>query len=177
MTSQDIAAALQRAESVFRRRPESSVHDDAPGVARWQGGMRTVAVHANGTQVTTDMPREFGGTGDQASPGWLLRSAMSACTATAIAMNAARRGIALESLEVRSTSRSDARGLLGMDDGHGVPVYPGPADLQMVVSITAPGLTDAELRALVEYSNRCSSLSAALRNASDLLLRIEIGGA
>lgn len=176
MTTQDIAAALQRVESVFQRRPESGVHDDAPGVARWQGGTRTVAVHANGTQVSTDMPKEFGGTGDQATPGWLLRSAMSACTATAIAMNAARRGIAIESLEVRSTSRSDARGLLGMDDGHGLPVYPGPADLQMIVSITAPGVPDAVLRTLVEDSNRCSPLTAAIRNASDLLLRIEVGG-
>ena len=63
-----------------------------------------------------------------------------------------------------------------MDDGHGLPVYPGPTDLQMIVSITAPGVPDAVLRTLVEDSNRCSPLTATIRNASDLLLRIEVGG-
>ena len=53
MTTQDIAAALQRAEAVLRRRPEVGLHDDAPATARWEGGTRVVASHANGTQMSS----------------------------------------------------------------------------------------------------------------------------
>ena len=54
MTTQDIAAALQRAEAVLRRRPEVGLHDDAPATARWEFGTRVVASHANGTQMSSD---------------------------------------------------------------------------------------------------------------------------
>lgn len=175
MAAQEIAAALQRAESVFRRRPEAAVHDDAPGAVRWSGGTRVVATHANGRQVETDMPEEFGGTGDQVSPGWLLRSGLAACTATTIALVAAQEGIALDSLEVEVTSRSDARGLLGMREADGALVYPGPLDLQMRVRISAEGVPAQRLRALVEQSNERAPLSAVARSAMLLPLHIETG--
>ena len=62
MATEDLAAALQRAETVLRRRPDMGLHDDAPATARWDGDTRVVASHANGTQVSTDMPGELGGT-------------------------------------------------------------------------------------------------------------------
>ena len=74
MAAQDLAAALERVQSVLRRRPETGLHDDAPATARWDNGLRVVSHHANGTQVPTDMPSEFGGTGDHVTPGWLLRA-------------------------------------------------------------------------------------------------------
>ena len=110
MTTGDLAQALQRAQSVLRRRPEMGLHDDAPATARWQHGTRTVASHANGMQMTTDMPGELGGSGDQVTPGWLFRAGLASCAATSIAMAAAAQQIELTSLEVRATSRSDARG-------------------------------------------------------------------
>jgi hypothetical protein len=61
MTKANIAAAVQRVESVLRRRPTSGLHDDAPATARWQSNLRVVSHHANGTQVLTDMPTELGG--------------------------------------------------------------------------------------------------------------------
>ena len=92
MASQDIAAAMQRVESVLRRRPEVGLHDDAPATARWQSGTRVVSSHANGTQIVTDMPTELGGSGDQVTPGWLLRAGLASCLATRIAMAAAAAG-------------------------------------------------------------------------------------
>ena len=173
--AQEIAAALQRAEAIFQRRPEAAVHDDAPGSVRWSGGTRVVATHANGKQVETDMPQEFGGTGDQVSPGWLLRSGLAACTATTIAMVAAQEGIALDSLEVEVTSRSDARGLLGMREADGALVYPGPHDLEMRVRISAAGVSSQRLRELVERSNERAPMSAVARSAMPLPLHIEAG--
>ena len=177
MARQEIAAALERAQAVFMRRPEAAVHDDAPGVARWAGGMRITSTHPNGKQVQTDMPAELGGTGDQVSPGWLLRSGLAACTATSIAMLAAREGIELAQLEVSATSRSDSRGLLGMQEADGRPVYPGPHDLEMRVAITAPGVEPQRLRELVEKANRLAPMTAVVRDAFPMPLRIVVGGA
>ena len=81
MGAQDIAAALRRVEAVFMRRPEAGLHDDVPVTARWDGGTRVVARHTNGTHVTTDMPVEIGGTGDQVTPGWLFRAGLASCAA------------------------------------------------------------------------------------------------
>jgi hypothetical protein len=79
MAAQEIAAALQRLKSVLRRRPQAGLHDDAAATARWDGGMRVIAYHDNGTKVLTDMPRELGGSGGQVTPGWLLRAGFASC--------------------------------------------------------------------------------------------------
>ena len=151
MTMQDVAAAMQRVETVLQRRPEMGLHDDAPAAARWEGGTRVVSSHANGTQMATDMPGELGGSGDQVTPGWLFRAGLASCAATRIAMGAAAEGIELAALEVVASSRSDTRGLLG----HGgcataQPVPAGPRDVQLLVRISAHGVEPERLRALVE---------------------------
>jgi hypothetical protein len=122
MAAPDLATALQRVHAVLQRRPDSGLHDDAPATARWSGGTRVVASHANGAQVATDMPAELGGTGDQVTPGWLFRAGFASCAATSIVMAAAREGITLQTLELKASSRSDARGLLGMADANGQPL-------------------------------------------------------
>ena len=176
MAAQDIAAALERVEAVFERRPESALHDDPPGTVRWEGGLRAVASHANGKQVCTDMPAELGGTGDQVSPGWLLRAGVAACATTSIAMVAAREGITLASLEVQAGSRSDSRGMLGMADAEGEPVFPGPLGMDIQVRISAPGVSAERLRALVERGHGSAPMSAALRSAIPMTLAIDIDG-
>ncbi|WP_428422255.1 OsmC family protein [Methylibium sp.] len=174
MTARDIATAWHRVEAVLRRRPEAGLCDDAPATARWDGGTRVVASHANGTQVLTDMPAELGGSGDQVSPGWLLRAGFASCTATRIAMAAAAQGIELQALEVLASSRSDTRGLLGLADADGEPVPAGPSDVQMRVRISAPRVPAQRLRELVEESYRCSPTVCALENAVPVALRVEI---
>jgi organic hydroperoxide reductase OsmC/OhrA len=173
MAIEHIAAAMHRVESVLRRRPETGLHDDAPAVARWQSGTRIASSHSNGTQVQTDMPSELGGSGDQVTPGWLFRAGVASCLATCIAMRAANAGIELSALEVRASSRSDLRGLLGMKDATGEAVCAGPCDVQLVVRIKAHGVSPGQLRNLVEESHRCSPMPTALRNAVPVALRID----
>jgi uncharacterized OsmC-like protein len=173
----DIAAAMQRVEKVMRRRPASGLHDDAPATARWEGGTRIVASHANGARIATDMPGELGGSGDQVTPGWLFRAGLVSCTATVIAMRAAAAGIELTLLEVRATSRSDTRGLLGMAGEDGEPVSAGPEDVQMHVRVAAPGISEERLRALVEEGRRFSPVYVALRDARQVTLHIEVEAA
>jgi uncharacterized OsmC-like protein len=173
----DIAAALQRVETVMRRRPSSGLHDDAPATARWEGGMRIVASHANGARIATDMPGDLGGSGDQVTPGWLFRAGLASCTATVIAMRAAAAGIELTLLEVRATSRSDTRGLLGMAGEDGERVCAGPSEVQMHVRVAAPGISEERLRALVEEGQRCSPVYVALRDSPQVTLHTEVEAA
>jgi len=177
MTIEDIAAAVQRVESVLKRRPAAGMHDDAPATARWQNGLRVVACHANGTQLSTDLPAELGGTGENVTPGWLFRAGLASCLATRIAMSAAAAGMELTLLEVSASSRSDTRGLFGMADLSGEPVGAGPRDVQLLVKIAAAEVSAERLHTLVEESNRCSPVSATLRGPVPLDLRIEVDAA
>jgi len=177
MAAEEIAAALERVRAVLRRRPEVGMHDDAPATARWDGGARVVASHANGTEIPTDMPRELGGAGNEVTPGWLLRAGFASCTATCIGLAAAADGIALKELEVQARSRSDTRGLLGFAGADGEPVSAGPRDVQMIVRISAPGVSASRLRALVEQSYRCSPMARAVEDAVPVALQIEIDSA
>lgn len=173
MTMQDIATALQRVESALNRRPGGGTHDDPPATARWQTGLRVASSHANGAQVLTDMPTALGGSGDQVTPGWLLRAGLASCLATRIAMSAAAKGIELTFLEVLASSRSDARGLFGMVEASGKPVGAGPRDVQLLVRISAPGVSAERMRDLVEDSDRCSPVAAALRDQISVAVRVE----
>lgn len=177
MAASDIAAAVQRVESVLRRRPEVALHDDAPATSRWQGGLQVVTRHASGTQLTTDMPTELGGSGAEVTPGWLLRgAALASCAVTRIVMAAASEGITLASIEARALSRSDARGLLNLPDEHGAPVSAGPGDVQLQVRLSAPGVPAARLRALVQSCSDCSPVGSALQQATPVTLHIEVDG-
>src|SRR5438477_135748 len=65
MSTEELAAALQRAATVYRRRPDMGLQDDTAATSRWEGGTRVATSHPNGTQMSSDMPAEFGGTGDR----------------------------------------------------------------------------------------------------------------
>lgn len=176
MSTTDIALAMGRVERVLRRRPETGLGDDATATARWLGGTRVVASHASGANIATDMAVELGGTGDQVSPGWLFRAGLASCLATCVAMNAAARGIHLTQLEVKSSSRSDTRGLLGMCDANQQPVDGGPRDMQLHVRLAAEGVSAEKLRELVVDSQRCAPVSSTVSQARLLALQIEIVG-
>ena len=174
MTAEDISKAMQRVRVVFARRPEAAIHADEPAVASWEGGTRVVARHANGTQITTDMPVELGGAGNQVSPGWLLRAGLASCLATRIAMEAAATRISLTRLEVLAKSTSDARGLLGMPGDGGAPITPAPSEVRLEVRMVASNVASERLQAMVADSFRCSPVSAAVEGAVPVVLRIEI---
>lgn len=173
MTTQQMAAAMQRIRDVLQRRPEHGPHDDAGALARWQGDTRVACHHPNGMHLLTDMPVELGGSGDQLTPGWLFRAGLAACVATRIAMEAAAGGIELTELEVRADSRSDARGLPGMHAPDGAPVPAAPCEVQLHVRIRATGVPAETLQALVQRSRPCSPVSAAVEQALPLIWQID----
>lgn len=177
MTTQPIAAALQRVTAALTRRPAAGLHDDATATTRWDGGLRMVTHNADGLQVVTDLPAEVGGAGGAVTPGWLLRAALASCATTCIAMRAAIEGIELTRLEAQVDSRSDLRGLMCMNDSDGNPVSPGPMDMAMRVRVAALGVGPDRLRALVESACRGSPMSCAVETPVPLALQIEVDAA
>jgi uncharacterized OsmC-like protein len=174
MTAEAISKAMQRVRNALSRRPEAGIHADDPAIARWGQDLRVVCHHQNGTRIATDLPVEIGGTGDQVTPGWLLRAGLASCVATRIAMEAAADGIVLTQLEVSARSTSDARGLLGMASDRGQQVTAGPSEVRLEVRIGAPGIPRERLQAMIEESHHCSPVSAALLNVVPVALHIEI---
>lgn len=174
MSTEHVASAMKRVEGVLKRRPDLSVHGDAPATARWDGGTRIVASDANGASLLTDMPEELGGSGDQFTPGWLFRAGAASCLATCIAMNAAAEGIDIVTLEVTAGSRSDTRGLLGMLDPAGQSVCAAPLEVELKVRIEAKGASDERLRELVERSRQCSPIPRAVERTVPLTLIIDV---
>ena len=177
MVMEEVAAAIERVKVALRRRPGMGIHDDSPATVRWEGGTRTVARHANGARVATDMPPGLGGGGGEVTPGWLFRAGLASCAATTIAMRAAAEGIDLAFLEVEATSRSDTRGLIGLADASGEAVFAGPSDVELHVRIRAPGVPAARLRELVEKGRRCAPVPNALLSALPVGLRIDVEAA
>lgn len=174
MALQHVGAAVKRVVAAFQRRPEIGIHVDPPAVAQWESGTRVVTRNSDGIAIATDMPKELGGAGDQVTPGWLFRASVASCAATSITLAAASEGIELTALEVRAGSRSDARGLLGMSEPNGEPVYAGPFDVELHVCIAANGSSNAALRALVERCLRHSPIPSAVMTATPFTLHVNV---
>jgi organic hydroperoxide reductase OsmC/OhrA len=169
----DLAAAWRRVERALRRRPNTGLQDDAAATVQWTGGAKVVAIHANGTELRTDMPPQLGGDGAGVTPGWLLRAGLASCAATTIAMRAAVEGIELRTLQIIASSRSDTRGLLGMTDADGKQIPAGPRDVRLQVRISAADATSPQkLRELVERSHQSSPVSCAMRDQIEVELHI-----
>lgn len=174
MDREHIATSLERVASVLRRKPQAGVMDDSAATARWGAGLRTQVRSDTGCSVATDMPTELGGEAGAMSPGWLLRAGLAACSATRIAMAAAAEGIALQTLEVRATSRSDARGLLDIPEPDGSAVPSGPFDVALHVRIGAAGVPEERLRTLVASTAACSPVTGALERPVPVAMHVDV---
>ena len=161
-----IAVLLQEARAVLVELADLLVDRDALGLRV-----------ADGAQLLTDMPAELGGSGDQVTPGWLFRAGLAACATTSIVLMAAAEGMELAALEVRAGSRSDTRGLLGMNDEAGRPVYAGPLEMHLQVQVEAPGVAPDRLRALVERALACSPVPCMVGQAHAMAVQIDIASA
>jgi uncharacterized OsmC-like protein len=174
MGVEQIAAAMDRVASVLRRKPQAGISDDSTATARWDGGLRASVRSEAGQSVATDMPIEIGGEAGAVTPGWLLRAGLASCAVTRIAMAAAAEGITLETLEAVATSRSDARGLLGVREADGQPVAAGPLTMALHVRIGASGVPAERLRALVASTVDCSPVTCAVEQPLPVALHVDV---
>lgn len=169
MSSDNIRESIENAKQYLSEHPDDARYTDQPATAVIDDGLRCRVEHTDGAVVVTDMPTGVGGENSAPSPGWLARAALASCDATLIAMRAAELSIPLQSLEVTVDSESDDRGLLGMDDA----VPAGPLSSRILVRIAAEGVDPQRLRDLVEWADRHSPVSDAVRRAVPTTVVVE----
>jgi uncharacterized OsmC-like protein len=169
VTTGHIRESIGRAVTFLSEQPEKARYVDRPAVAT-VNGLRAEVTGQHGESLVSDMPKGVGGGGSAPTPGWFLRAAVAGCDATVIAMRAAAEGIELSTLVVTVTSESDDRGFLGMDDS----LPAGPLQARTQVRIGAEGVSPDRLREIVEWAERHSPVSDALRRAVPTTVDIEI---
>lgn len=158
MSAASIREAIEKTSKALAEQPEKAKAKNMPATARLLDGLRCEVKGPNGETVYTDMPPAMGGAASAPNPGWLLRASLASCTATVIAMRAAKLGIDLTSLEVTVESSSDNRGLLGLDDK----ISAGLATLATRVRIGG-GASPEKLRELVQWGDEHSPVACTAR--------------
>lgn len=169
MNQTSMRSTLENAVRTLSEHPEKARSRAAPLVARLVDGLRFEVKGAGGELVYTDMPGSMGGEGSAPNPGWLMRAALAACTATVIAMRAARRGVVLTTLEVTAEADGDQRRLLGIDDG-----APSVTGLRVKARLGADGVSDEELRAIAAWADAHSPVACTLRMPPPIATEVEI---
>ena len=168
-TSSHIGQSIEAARSYLADHPEKARHADSAASAVVEDGLRCRVEGPGGATIYTDMPAGVGGGSTAPFPGWFTRAGHASCEATLIAMRAAELGIALQRIEVVVDSESDDRGILAMDDE----VPAGPLSSRTRVRITADGIDPKALCELVEWADRHSPISDAIRRAVPMSIEIE----
>jgi uncharacterized OsmC-like protein len=168
--SQAIREAIERTSSAILADPAKAQAKRAPATARLVEGLQCEITGPYGETLRTDMPPAIGGSAKGPSPGWLMRGALAACTATVIGMRAAKLGIALRSVEVTVDSESDHRGMLGLDDK----VSAGMRAMRLHVRI-AGDADEKTLRELVAWADAHSPVGCTLSGGVPCWLVVEFG--
>jgi uncharacterized OsmC-like protein len=166
-----IASALESVVTTITANPEKAQAKYAPATATLSDGLKCRVTGPSGEAIETDMGKAMGGQASAPNPGWYFRASIAACCSTAIAMNAARRGINLTRLEVTVEGAGDNRGILGMDES----ISAGHASLRTNVKIASDNATQEQLQDLVRFSEAHSPVGCTVRDASPNSLHIEIG--
>jgi len=169
MSSRHVREALERAQRLFRERPSAATKNVAAN-AVWQKGLACEIGGPDGQRVVTDMPKPLGGDDSGPSPGWLLRASLASCTATAIAMRAAMRGIELSKLEVVVHADTDVREAVGID-GNSLAL----GGVRMAVTIGSVDVgAEERLREIVEWAASHSTVAATLHEGRTAALEVTI---
>jgi uncharacterized OsmC-like protein len=170
MSDQSIREALENLVKTIRENPEKAHSKNTAATATLREGLKFQVTGPRGEKVETDMPPAMGGGATASNPAWLLRAGLASCTATVIAMRAAKLGVALNTLEVSVESESDNRGVLGLDQK----VSAGLSAFRTQVRVGAKNATEEQLRDIVRWADEHSPVACTLREAPANRLDIEI---
>jgi uncharacterized OsmC-like protein len=170
MSTPNVAEAIDRLSAAISADPAKARARNLPATARLIDGLRCEVTGPYNERLVTDMAPAVGGTATGPNPGWLLRGALASCTATVIAMRAAKLGVELGSLEVSVETDSDLRGILGLDDN----VSSGHGPVRINVRIGAPAAPAGLLREIVTWAEGHSPVNCTVREAPQCVLEIEV---
>jgi uncharacterized OsmC-like protein len=169
MSEPSIREAIERLSAAIAADPAKARAKNAFATARLTEGLKCEISGPRDERAVTDMPPAMGGTASGPNPGWLFRSALASCTATVIAMRAAKLGIALQTLEVTVESESDTRGLLGLDES----ISAGLGAVRTRVKIGGNAATHS-LREIVAWAEAHSPVGCTVRQSPACSLEIEV---
>jgi uncharacterized OsmC-like protein len=170
MSLPNVRHAIENLSAAISADPMKARAKNIPATARLTEGLRCELSGPYNERLVTDMAPAMGGTASGPNPGWLLRGAIASCTATVIAMRAARLGVALSNLEVTVETDSDLRGILGLDEK----VSAGHGPVRMKVTIGAPTASPEVLREIVAWADRHSPVACTMRQAPDCSLEVQV---
>ena len=165
-----VREAIENLSAAISADPIKARGKNIPATARLTEGLRCELSGPYNERLVTDMAPAMGGTASGPNPGWLLRGAIASCTATVIAMRAAKLGVALSNLEVTVETDSDLRGILGLDEN----VSAGHGPVRMKVKIGAPTASPEVLREIVTWADRHSPVTCTVRQAPQCSLEIQV---
>lgn len=120
--------------------------------------------------IAADEPDALLGSDGAANPQMLLYAALSACVLNTFVINAAAKGIPIDSLRIDVEGELDLRGFLGIDDT----VNPGYETLMMVCRVEGSGTKEqyeACMAAGTKYSPNFQSLTRPVK----IDYRVEVG--
>lgn len=167
---ESISRAIATASDHLTEHPEAGSGTDTAATAVREEGLRFRVEGPQG-EVITDMSKTVGGGATAPTPGWLLRAALASCDATAVAMEAARRGVELTDLTVTVESESDFRGALGVDDS----VRPGPSAVRVRIQLAGANATEDQLREIVQRAESRSPVHDAVVREISMTTEIVTG--
>ena len=170
MSTDKVRESIERLSAAISADPLKARAKNVPASARLTDGLRCELTGPYGERLVTDMAPAMGGTASGPNPGWLLRGALASCTATVIAMRAAKLGVELSLLEVDVETDSDLRGILGLDEG----VSSGHGPVRIRVKIGAPNASPEALREIVEWADRHSPVTCTVRQAPECSLQVDV---
>ena len=170
MSIPKVREAIEHLSAAISSDPMKARPKNVPATARLTEGLRCELSGPYNERLVTDMAPAMGGTASGPNPGWLLRGAIASCTATVIAMRAAKLGVALSNLEVTVETDSDLRGILGLDEN----VSAGHGPVRMKVKIGAPTASPEVLREIVTWADRHSPVTCTVRQAPQCSLDIQV---
>ncbi|MDP9342364.1 MAG: OsmC family protein [Actinomycetota bacterium] len=165
----EIRTSIENAVRYLSEHPDEARYTDSAATARIEEGLRVRVEGPDGASLVTDMPTSVGGGGSAPSAGWVFRAGLAGCVATLIAMEAAREGLTLDTLEVTADSESDDRGILGMDPS----VPAGPLSMRVRVRAAAAGASPEQLRTVIERGKALCPVCDAAQREVPVTLEIE----
>lgn len=167
----DIQSSIENAVAYLTANPEEARYTDSAARATLGDSLRVAVVGSDGERITTDMPGAVGGLAEEPSPGWLYRAAIASCVASTVGMEAARSGLTLNSLEVEVDSESDDRGILGIAES----VNPGPLSTRIRITASVAGVSNGDLREVIERGARRCPVYDATQRSVDTTLEVTVG--
>ena len=163
----DIREALRRAERTVTLRPERGQRVFSNKASVRTGTICNVV--EGDERITVDVPRSVGGKHELPSPSTILRTAFTSCIAIGVRQWAARRDIAIESVDVTLETDVDARGQLGVTDE----IVPGFTDIRLEIDVVSSA-PSAEVENIVAASLKYSPLLDVFMNPQHVHHRTRI---